>query len=213
MNCVPYGPTALLFRFAEQVGDEAFAKGSAIALELERNPPAGMVEFVSGFTTVLVIFEDPERRARIADELLRRLQSCNSRATQPLPAKEIPVVYDGPDLARVAEAHHLTVAEVPELHAATTYKVYMLGFSPGFPYLGDLDPRLHTPRLASPRTRVPAGSIAIGGSHTGIYSVEGPGGWNIIGRTNVQLFDAKREGAEMFFLRQGDRVRFVPQRQ
>jgi KipI family sensor histidine kinase inhibitor len=213
MNCVPYGPTALLFRFAEQVGDEAFAKGSAIALELERNPPAGMIEFVSGFTTVLVIFEGREQRARIADELLRRLQSCTPRATQPPLAKEIPVVYDGPDLARVAEAHHLTVAEVPELHAATTYKVYMLGFSPGFPYLGDLDPRLHTPRLASPRTRVPAGSIAIGGSHTGIYSVEGPGGWNIIGHTNVQLFDAKREGAEMFFLRQGDRVRFVPQRQ
>jgi KipI family sensor histidine kinase inhibitor len=212
MNCAPYGPTALLFSFAEHVGDEAFAKGSAIALELERNPPAGMVEFVSGFTTVLVIFEDREQRARIADELLRKLQSCVAPVAQPPPAKEMLVVYDGPDLPRVAEAHHLTIPEVPELHAAATYKVYMLGFSPGFPYLGDLDPRLHTPRLASPRTRVPAGSIAIGGSHTGIYPVEGPGGWNIIGHTNVQLFDAKREGAEMFLLRQGDRVRFVPQR-
>ena len=87
----------------------------------------------------------------------------------------------------------------------------MLGFSPGFPYLGDLDSRLHTPRLASPRTHVAAGSVAIGGSHTGIYSVDGPGGWNIIGHTNLKPFNSARDGAEMFFLRQGDRVRFVPQ--
>jgi len=86
----------------------------------------------------------------------------------------------------------------------------MLGFSPGFPYLGDLDARLHTSRLASPRTCVPAGSVAIGGEHTGIYSVEGPGGWNIIGHTSVKLFDPAKQGAEMFLLRQGDCVRFVP---
>jgi KipI family sensor histidine kinase inhibitor len=211
MNCVQYGPNALLFRFAEQVGDEAFAKGRAITLELERNPPAGMVEFVSAFTTVLIVFENPEQPARIADEVLRRLQHCATAATPPQRTREIPVVYDGPDLARLAEVHNLTVREVADIHAAATYKVYMLGFSPGFPYLGDLDPRLHTPRLVSPRTRVPAGSVAIGGSHTGIYPVEGPGGWNIIGHTKVKLFDAKHEGAEMFFLRQGDRVRFVPE--
>ena len=211
MNCVPYGSKALLFRFAEQGGDEAFAKGRSIATELERNPPSGMVEFVSAFTTVLVIFENREQPARVADELLRRLQRCATTATPPGQAREIPVIYDGPDLGRVAEEHHLTVSEVADIHAAATYKVYMLGFSPGFPYLGDLDPRLHTPRLPSPRPRVPAGSVAIGSSHTGIYPVEGPGGWNIIGHTNVKLFDAKRTGTEMFFLRQGDLVRFVPQ--
>jgi KipI family sensor histidine kinase inhibitor len=88
----------------------------------------------------------------------------------------------------------------------------MLGFSPGFPYLGDLDVRLHTPRLPSPRTRVAAGSVAIGGSHTGIYSVDGPGGWNIIARTTARLFDVTMEGEEMFLLRHGDSVQFVPQR-
>jgi len=122
---------------------------------------------------------------------------------------EIPVIYNGVDLERIAELRQLTMREVVELHSATIYKVYMLGFSPGFPYLGDLDARLHTPRLPSPRTRVPAGAVAIGGEHTGIYSVEGPGGWNIIGHTKIKLFDPGRDGAGMFLLRQGDRLRFA----
>jgi KipI family sensor histidine kinase inhibitor len=110
----------------------------------------------------------------------------------------------------------LTTREVGELHSATLYKVYLLGFAPGFPYLGDLDPRLHTPRLAAPRPRVAAGSVAIGGEHTGIYSVDSPGGWNIIGRTTARLFDPARTGEderEMFLLRPGDRVKFVPTRE
>src|SRR5204862_7859316 len=122
--------------------------------------------------------------------------------------KEIPVIYNGPDLQRVAEHNQLTVAEVCERHAAVIYKVYMLGFSPGFPYLGDLDPCLHTPRLATPRMRVPAGSVAIGGQHTGIYASEPPGGWNIIGHTPVKLFDSEEMS---FLLHPGDRIRFVPQ--
>ena len=85
----------------------------------------------------------------------------------------------------------------------------MLGFAPGFPYLGGLNPRLHTPRLAAPRARVPAGAVAIGGEHTGIYSVESPGGWNIIGHTSVKLFDPTRKNEAMFRLRPGDRVKFV----
>jgi inhibitor of KinA len=211
MNWSRYGPNALLFRFAEKIGDESLATSLAIAQELERNPPEGMVEFVPAFTTVLVAFDNRERVLRIADQLRRRLERCATNKVLHAPVKEIPVTYDGPDLNRVAELHKLTREEVAEVHAATTYKVYMLGFSPGFPYLGDLDSRLHTPRLASPRTRIAAGSVAIGGSHTGIYSVDSPGGWNIIGHTNLKLLDSTRDGAEMFFLRQGDRVRFVPQ--
>jgi inhibitor of KinA len=210
MNCVPYGPKALLFRFAEKVGDEAFAKGCAIAAELERSPPAGMIEFVPAFTTVLVKFEEAEQALAAEERLPRSFEKCESVVLPPRPAVEIPVVYNGIDLQRVAELHSLTPRDVIEFHSASIYKVYMLGFSPGFPYLGDLDPRLHTPRLASPRTRVPAGSVAIGGEHTGIYPVESPGGWNIIGHTNVKVFDSAREGPGMFLLRQGDRVRFVP---
>jgi inhibitor of KinA len=210
MNCVLYGPKALLFRFAEKLGEEAFAKGCALAAELERNPPAGMVEFVPAFTTVLVKFDEAEQAHAAKGNLLRRFEKCEAVAPPPRAVVEIPVVYNGIDLERVAELHALTTWDVIEVHSASIYKVYMLGFSPGFPYLGDLDPRLHTPRLASPRTRVPAGSVAIGGEHTGIYSVESPGGWNIIGHTNVKLFDPARQSAEMFLLRHGDRVRFVP---
>lgn len=210
MTWMPYGPKGLLFRFAEKVGDEAFATGCAIAAELERNPPTGMIEFVPAFTTVLVRFEEGNQVAAAADDLLRRLEESEEVAPPSRAVVEIPVIYNGIDLQRVTELHQLTTREVVEIHSATIYKVYMLGFSPGFPYLGDLDARLHTPRLASPRTRLPAGSVAIGGEHTGIYSVESPGGWNIIGHTKVKLFDPARQGAEMFLLRQGDRVRFVP---
>lgn len=213
MKWVRYGPKALLFRFAERLGDEAFAKGCAIAADLERNPPPGMIEFVPAFTTVLVTFDTTEQAAGAGPELARRLERCGAREIRGKGVKEIPVVYDGPDLKRVADLHQLTIEQVAEIHSSTTYKVYMLGFAPGFPYLGDLDPRLHTPRLPSPRARLAAGSVAIGGSHTGIYSVDGPGGWNIIGHTSAKLFDASRDGAEMFLLRQGERVQFIAQGQ
>jgi KipI family sensor histidine kinase inhibitor len=210
MKWVSYGPKGLLFRFAERVGDEAFATGCAIASELERNPPAGMIEFVPAFTSVLVRFEVEEQAAAARSELARCFERCASATPPSRPVTEIPVTYDGVDLERVAELHRMTGRDVAELHSSTLYKVYLLGFSPGFPYLGDLDARLHTPRLPSPRTRVPAGTVAIGGEHTGIYSVEGPGGWNIIGHTKVKLFDPSSDGPGMFLLRQGDRVRFVP---
>ena len=218
MNWIPYGPDAWLLRFAERLGPETFARGRAISAELKRRRPPGLREFVSGFTTVLLEF-DPGDQAKMEVELARleeRFQAAFRERPVVAEVTEIPVIYDGPDLARVAAARSLTIDEVAALHCAPVYHVYLLGFSPGFPYLGDLDPRLHTPRLSSPRARVPAGSVAIGGEHTGIYSVESPGGWNIIGRTSLKLFDpdGRPDGDEnaMFRLRAGDRVRFVPLR-
>jgi len=217
MTWTSYGPNAWLFRFAESLGDEPFARGRAIVASLEQHPPTGLLEFVPSFTSVLLEFEpgaihDP---ARQLEEIGRRFTSAFRRPPGPRPVKDVPVVYDGPDLERVAKAHGLAPEKVPQLHSAIVYKVYVIGFSPGFPYLGDLDPRLHTPRLDSPRPRVAAGSVAIGGEHAGIYSVDSPGGWNIIGRTSVVLFDpGKKEGGEgdaaKFLLKAGDRVRFVP---
>ena len=95
-------------------------------------------------------------------------------------------------------------------HTAPEYRVYLLGFAPGFAYLGDLDPSLVLPRRSSPRTRVPAGSVAIGGEHTGIYTTDSPGGWNIIGHTPLRIFDPDRSDEGMFWLKSGDRVKFVP---
>ena len=214
MKWISYGPDSWLLQFASGIGDEAFARGRAITAELELHPPPGLVEFVPSFTTVLLEFRPGITDATVLSNLAARLRSVAGRSLPPAPVKEIPVTYDGPDLGRVAESHGLTTREVGELHSATLYKVYLLGFAPGFPYLGDLDPRLHTPRLAAPRPRVAAGSVAIGGEHTGIYSVESPGGWNIIGRTTVRLFDSGRAGEDeraMFLLKPGDRVRFVQQ--
>lgn len=214
MKWISYGPDSWLLQFAGGIGDEAFARGRAITAELQRHPPLGLVEFVPSFTTVLLEFRPGEIDAEGLSSLSARLRSVAARALPPAPVREIPVVYAGPDLGRVAEAHGLTTREVAELHSATLYKVYLLGFAPGFPYLGDLDPRLHTPRLAAPRPRVAAGSVAIGGEHTGIYPVDSPGGWNIIGRTTACLFDpgrAREDERAMFLLKPGDRVRFVEQ--
>lgn len=215
MKWIPYGPNAWLLQFADRVGAEAFARCRAIVSELERNPPNGLVESVPAFTTILLEFGNLPEPDTILAQLLRRFETGVAVEMPPAPVKEIAVIYDGPDLQRVADWNHLTVAEVCERHAAPVYRVYVLGFSPGFPYLGDLDPRLHTPRLESPRTRVRAGSVAIGGEHTGIYTVDSPGGWNVIGHTPVTIFDPERgrpgSGDEgMFLLKPGDRVKFVP---
>lgn len=217
MDWIFYGPNAVLIRFAHRIGEESFHRGRAMAAELEKHPPPGLAEFVPALTTLLLEFdpqEVPDLRHAMR-ELLPALKKAANRSQRLPPVKEIPVHYDGPDLERVARAHDLTVQEVRERHAAPVYKVYMLGFAPGFPYLGDLDPSLHTPRLKSPRRKVRAGSVAIGGEHTGIYSLDGPGGWNVIGHTPIQLCHprwAMDKGAveEKFLLKQGDRVRFVP---
>ena len=123
---------------------------------------------------------------------------------------EVPTVYGGEfgaDLEYVAQTHGLTTEEVVRLHTEQTYHVFMLGFTPGFPYLGELDERIATPRLESPRLRVPAGSVGIAERQTGIYPIESPGGWRIIGRTSLGLFDVNRDPP--FLIGAGDRVKFV----
>jgi KipI family sensor histidine kinase inhibitor len=143
---------------------------------------------------------------------LDKSSPCDLALPAPPPQEdlvEIPVCYGGdfgPDLADIARHAKLDVAEAIARHAAREYRVAMLGFAPGFPYLLGLDPALHAPRRANPRTRVPAGSVAIGGAQTGIYPRELPGGWQIIGRTPLALFDAGRESPAL--LAPGQRVRF-----
>ena len=215
MKWTPYGPDAWLLQFAARLGEKAFHAGQAILADLDRSAPPGLVEYVPGFTTLLLEFTPGSDLARDPRSLSVRFEKALRRKLPAPKRHEIPVCYDGPDLERVARTHRLSEAEVCRRHAAPVYKVYLLGFSPGFPYLGDLDPKLHTPRLAAPRPKVPAGSVAIGGPHTGIYSIESPGGWNLIGRTEVLLFDrpaghARGGAVNPFLLRPGDTVKFVP---
>jgi KipI family sensor histidine kinase inhibitor len=212
MKWIPYGPKAWLLQVTDSLGDDAFYRVRRIAAELEQHPPSGLVEFVPGLTSVLLEFSpaEPDLGTVILPELMARFQFDGLAKVSTSPVRSIPMIYDGPDLNRVAEHNQLSVAEVIRLHAAPVYRVYLLGFSPGFPYLGDLDERLHTPRLPAPRPQIDPGSVGIGGVHTGIYTIASPGGWNIIGHTSEQLFDGSQAGEGMFLLKPGDRVRFVP---
>lgn len=208
MEWTRYGPDAAMIRFAGNPGAMGLAR--AIAAELESNPPEGLREFTIAYDRLLVEFEAPCDVARAGSALAGRLSALAPRGAEDAPLREIPVHYDGPDLERLAAEKGLSVDNVITLHSAVIYEVAMIGFAPGFPYLHGLDSRLATPRLATPRPVVKAGSVGIGGSHTGIYSLDSPGGWHIIGHTSLRLFDPAREDEAMFFLRTGDRVKFQP---
>ncbi len=196
----PYGPDAALVRF-----EGGSAKARAIAAWLEGARIAGLRDYTMAFDQVLFEFEPGQMKARRASDLIAALESVAVGGASAPRIHRVRVRYDGEDLAEVAAGARMEVAEVVRLHAGGNYEVAMLGFSPGFPYLAGLDQRLVTPRRAKPRAKICAGAVAIGGTHTGIYSVDGPGGWNVIGHTDVRLFDL---AAESFLLRTGDRVSF-----
>lgn len=172
----------------------------------------GVVDLVPGYRSLTVVF-DPSRldrealRSTIADFWDRKDQMALPENRE----HEIPVVYGGqhgPDLDWVASYHHLPAETVVQMHSAVCYRVYMIGFTPGYPYMGELPAELNTPRRDTPRTRVPAGSVGIARRQTGIYPVDSPGGWQIIGWTPAKLFDAAADPPSR--LQMGDRVRFRP---
>jgi KipI family sensor histidine kinase inhibitor len=195
--------------------DPVRAKLLALRDSLEANPLDGATDVVPSFTGVAVHFDprspaNAETWAARTSALARRAREVEPTALGPPRTVEIAVRYggsDGPDLEDVARLAGMDPTDVASSHASALYVVSMIGFIPGFPYLSGLPARLHTPRLAAPRPRVPRGSIAIGGMHTGVYPLETAGGWRIIGRTDAVLFDAHRVHPTL--LRVGDRVRFV----
>jgi KipI family sensor histidine kinase inhibitor len=206
---------ALLLRFGEGIDRATNARVHAAAEALRNAAAPGVTDIAPAYATLLVRFDplasngDLVRQA-IADALRQDDgQDANTPAGGAARVVEIPVCYGGergPDLAAVADHAGLSRNDVIARHAAAEYTVAMLGFAPGFPYLLGLDPALQVPRRATPRTRVPAGSVAIGGAQTGIYPRELPGGWHLIGRTPLVLFDPARESPCL--LAPGDSVRF-----
>lgn len=168
-----------------------------------------VADLVPGATTLLVVLDEAcpddtaERIATTAFAAAARANAASARRVH-----EVPVRYDGEDLAAVARHTGLAPDEVVERHAAVSYRVAFVGFQPGFAYLAGLPPELHVPRRASPRVRVPRGSVAIGGEWTGVYPLATPGGWNLIGSTELELLAP--DGAEPALLQPGDVVRFVP---
>ena len=203
---IPLGDAALLLRVGDSLG-----KVLAAVRKLEAARLRGVVEIAPAFASVAVFFGSPAALEEGAAALETALRRRTPRENFPKPRLlEVPVCYDtefGLDLEAVAEQTRLSPHEIALRHVAARYEVRCVGFTPGFPYLGGLPRALVTPRKATPRTRVPPGSVAIGGRQTGIYPLASPGGWNVIGRTPLRLFDSTRAPAAL--LRAGDRVRFV----
>ncbi len=215
----PLGDRAVVLRFGDTIDPPTSRRVIAAWQAIGRSTLPGIVDLVPAYTTLTVHYdwqaisdlagETPWLwlAARIGD-LLVDLRNDDV----PMPRQvDVPVCYDArfaPDLADVAAATGLSTGEVIRLHSSGHYTVAFLGFRPGFPYLLGLDPQLSVPRLVTPRTRIPAGSVGLGGAQTGVYTTDGPGGWRLIGRTPLALFDPGR--AQPTVLRPGDRVRFVP---
>jgi KipI family sensor histidine kinase inhibitor len=204
---VPAGDRALLIVFGDTMSPETLADVLTFEAALRRVKPHGLLGTVPAYASLLCTY-DPDATSGPALERQLRALAAPQRKRLPQAVHEVPVRYDGPDLARVAQHAGLSVADVVSTHAGTEYLVYAIGFAPGFTYCGTLPEVLATPRLPSPRTRVEPGSVGIAGRQTGMYAVASPGGWNIIGHTNTVLFDAGRRPPARF--RPGDRLRFAP---
>lgn len=205
------GDTALCVEFGDQIDREVSARVLALADRIQAAGIAGVVELVPTFRSLLVHYDpsvgsQSDLRAALAPLVvdLGAAQGASRRW-------RLPACYDtsvAPDLDEVASRTGLSVQQVIERHSAVTYHVYMLGFLPGYPYLGDLPPELALPRRENPRTRVPPGSIAIATTMTAVYPLESPGGWHLIGRTPVALWDVRRDPPVL--LSAGDKIEFSP---
>jgi len=216
----PLGDVALTVEFATHISEAINSKAISLAEYFERNPFPGFVEAVPAYSSTTLFYDLVAVRknfpqfptafaavkslAAAAINGISKIESSGSRTV------EIPLdCSDGAalDLEFIAENSGLSPGKVIDIFTSVTYRVYMLGFLPGFSYMADVDDRIATPRRDSPRLLVPKGSVGIAGKQTGIYSLESPGGWQIIGRTDIEMFTPF--AAELTFLRPGDRVRFV----
>lgn len=204
------GDRGLLLEFGDEISPEVNEKVRRMALAIRAELIEGIVETVPTYRSLLIIYNP----LILSTDLLRERLESIGKGLQWTPFPEpklsrIPVVYGGPygpDLDDVAKYHHISPEEVIRLHCSKPYLIYMIGFMPGFPYMGELPEALATPRLKTPRISVPAGSVAIAQRQTGIYPMESPGGWQIIGRTPVKLFDPERQPPAL--LQMGDLVQF-----
>lgn len=209
----PCGDCALSIQIGNEISEAVNREVVAVLSCVQRENIPGVLELVPSYTCICIHY-DPA--VIDYDGLMARLRKLEVQTEQFAEGSsrvvEIPVCYGGeygPDLAYVAEYHHISEEEVIRRHSSGDYLVYMLGFLPGFAYMGGMDESISCPRLASPRTKIPAGSVGIAGSQTGIYPLASPGGWQLIGRTPVKMFEMMGETAK-FTLSAGDRVQFVP---
>ena len=206
---LPFGDSALLIKFGDEIDLSINQRVHNLDALLNARKISGIIETVPAYATLLVYY-DPLvlTYTQIAERVKTEMESVEKNISRKPRRVEVPVRYGGDDdLQFVAEYHHISPREVVRIHTSRDYTVYMMGFTPGFAYMGKLDNAIATPRLETPRVRVDAGSVGIAGAQTGIYPIASPGGWRIIGRTSLRLFDLTADPP--FLFSPGDLVRFV----
>lgn len=210
---VPLGDSSVLVQLGDEIDFSVNQRIHALANLIETASINGIVETVPAYATLLVHY-DPLVLSftQIKNYLQEKITQVNEVTSRKQRRVEVPVRYGGEygiDLKSVARHLSLSVEDVIRIHSETIYTVYMMGFTPGYPYMGKLNDALIVPRLETPRTRVSAGTVAIAGPQTGIYSIDSPGGWRLIGWTPLKLFDPKSD--EPFLFAPGDEVKFIPE--
>ncbi|NCU16801.1 5-oxoprolinase subunit PxpB [Pallidibacillus pasinlerensis] len=219
-NLYPMGENAILIEFGTEINIETHQKIQAITNFLNNDPPEWMIEYIPAFTTITVYYEPYniylisgkdniyEYVCKKIKDLLLKVPISYENEPRLI---EIPVCYGGdfgPDLEVVAEHNKLTPEEVIEIHSSGEYIVFMLGFAPGFPFIGGMSEKIATPRRKTPRLKIPERSVGIAGMQTGIYPIETPGGWQLIGRTPIRLFNPEKNPPTL--LMAGDKIKFKP---
>ena len=206
------GDRGIMVEYGDGVNPHLNLKVRAMAIATDQESLPGVLEVIPTYRSIILIYDPNSTSPRQLEHALLSIEARLSKIDIPSPETvRIPVCYEGAfglDIEFVAHQNHLTVEDVVRIHSEKVYQIYMLGFTPGFPYLGGLPETLHTPRLNTPRILVPAGSVGIANAQTGIYSVDSPGGWQIIGRTPLKLFDPARSNP--FLFKAGDLLKFEP---
>lgn len=212
MDFMPAGDRAMVVQFGDAIDEKTNRQVQLLAKWIEKQRTEGVQEVLPTFRS-LTVFYDPEKTDyHTLKATLRRADFSESGgSSMEKRIVEIPCCYGGTfgeDLPAMEELTGLSSSEIVQIHSGTDYLVYMLGFLPGFVYLGGLDERIHAPRLSTPRVKIPAGAVGIGGSQTGVYPLDSPGGWRLIGATPLRMYDPERE--QPFLCNAGDYIRFCP---
>ena len=205
------GDRALVVEFGDKIEKQVNSKIRSLTMAMEREDIVGIIETIPTYRSLMVIYEpmiiELENLILTIKSIISKMHELRLAEAKVI---EIPTLYgggDGPDIEFVAEHNNISVDEVIRIHTDMKYLIYMIGFTPGFPYLGGMSDKIQAPRLQNPRTKIPIGSVGIAGKQTGIYPVESPGGWQLIGRTPVKLYDPSREHPVL--LKAGDYIKFV----
>jgi len=211
-NYIPSGDSAFIIKVGDEISPDVNQTIRKLLVRIEQEEIEGIIDFIPSYNELMICYNPLIIGYR---KLLEKLRSIDKEIDSiKLPESSIihiPVYYCddyGPDLQEVADFNHISIEEVIRIHSSLDYLVYMLGFTPGFCYLGGMDERIATPRKQSPRIKIPAGAVGIADKQTGIYPIESPGGWQLIGRTPLKLFDSNRKPE--FLIQPGDFIRFIP---